>query len=247
MRIALGFPGPELTFAAAMGLHQCSRRDDVTILHSPLGAWDAFNALWVEALNLSEAGECELFAMLHADSDPEPFWADVLVEEMERTGADWISVVSPIKDHRGLADVAIADPDDPWTCLRRFTMRELVQLPETVDAAALGYPGACLLQGDGCMVADLRRPVFHQTDASGQAQVCFNFPTQVLRGPDGRWTRRRESEDWYFSRRLWEAGGRAVATRRVKMRHWGAYGFKNWCAWGSYASDEETRSKWDAD
>ena len=247
MKIALGFPGSTLTFAAALGLHQSTEgRHEVTLIHSPLGAWDAFNALLVDALNMAEAGEITHFAMLHSDSDPQKGWLDVLIDEMERTGADWVSVMSPIKDARGLADVAIADPDAPGSPHRRFTMRELMELPETVDAAALGYPGECLLQGDGCMVADLRRDVFHRLDENGEAQICFNFPTRVFRGPDGRWTRHRESEDWYFSRRLFEAGGRAVATRKVRMAHLGEYPFPNWQAWGAYGDgDEETRVKWD--
>jgi len=246
-KIALGFPGSHLTFAAALGLQQASEgRHEVTLLHSPLGAWDAFNALWVDALNLAEAGEITHFAMLHSDIDPQPGWADILVDEAEATGADFVAAIVPLKDHRGLTSLAIADPQDTWHELRRFTMHELMALPETVDAAALGYPGHALLSNDGCMVADLRKEVFHRTEADGQAQVCFNFPTQVLRGPGGKWTRRRESEDWYFSRKLFEAGGHAVATRKVRLAHLGEYPFKNFQAWGSYRNgDEDNRAKWD--
>jgi hypothetical protein len=246
-RIALGFPGSHLTFAAALGLQQATEdRHDVTLLHSPLGAWDAFNAVWVDALNLAEAGEVTHFAMLHSDIDPQSGWLDALIDEAEATGADFVAAVAPLKDHRGLTSLAIGDPQDTWHELRRFTMHELMALPETVDATTLGYPGYALLNNDGCMVADLRREIFHRADPDGQAKVCFNFPTRVIRSTDGKWTRWRESEDWYFSRRLFEAGGRAVATRKVRLAHLGEYPFKNWQGWGSYRNgDEDNRAKWD--
>ena len=112
-KVALGFPGPSLSFAAARGLHTFTvGRHEVTLLNSPLAAWDAFNVLWVDALNMAAAGEISHFAMLHADSDVDPGWGDILLDICDRHQADAVSVIVPIKDARGIANCGIGDLDD---------------------------------------------------------------------------------------------------------------------------------------
>jgi hypothetical protein len=232
-KVALGFPGPSLSFAAARGLHTFTvGRHEVTLLNSPLAAWDAFNVLWVDALNMAAAGEISHFAMLHADSDVDPGWGDILLDICDRHQADAVSVIVPIKDARGIANCGIGDPDDPWEPYRRFTMHEIHRMPPTFEAADIGFPGQMLLSGTGCIVCDLRRPVFRTTEPDGTVPICFNFPTRVYRQADGQAKSQRESEDWYFSRTLWEHGGRIVATREVRLGHIGDFSFPNWEPWG---------------
>jgi len=215
----------------------------VTLIQSDLGAWDAFNVLWVEALNLAIRGEATHFAMLHSDSDVPPGWLDTLIEEMDVTGADAISVIVPIKDARGLADCGIGDPSDRWRPFRRFTMHEIHRLPETFSADEIGYPGHMLLSGTGCLLVDLRRPVFQTVEPDGTVPICFNFPTRVHRDASGQFHSQRESEDWYFSRTLWERGGKLVATRKVRLGHQGGFTFPNWEPWGQF-KDGDQESTW---
>jgi len=192
---------------------------------------------------MAAAGEIDLFAMFHADNDVPPGWLDVLVQEMERNGADAVSVIVPIKDARGLADCGIGDPADRWQPYRRFTMHEVHRLPETFSADEIGYSGQMLLSGTGCLLVDLRKPVFQTVEADGTVPICFNFPTRVYRDAGGQAHSQRESEDWYFSRTLWEHGGKLVATRKVRLGHQGQFTFPNWEPWGKFKNGDE-ESKW---
>jgi SAM-dependent methyltransferase len=248
--VALGFPGPSLSFGAAKGLWTATMGlHDVTVVQSPLGAWDAFNRVWCDALNMARRGEASHFAMLHADIEPQEGWMDVLLDECDRLDAECVSAVVPLKEATGLTSTAIGDPADPWHPWRRFTLREIAGFPDTFDAAAAGYPDRPLLVNTGCLVCDLRKPAFWQRRPDGQMPVCFNFPTLCAWGPDGKAVVLRESEDWYFSRQLAAAGGKAYATRKVHLHHLGTWPFPNYGEpWGQYLhGDEESAQKWDAE
>lgn len=199
-----------------------------------------FNTIWHGALEIRrrepERGITH-FGMLHADIAPEPGWVDVLVDEMERTGADVVSAVVPIKDGKGLTSTAVEDPADEWSVLRRLTMREVHRLPETFSIDDLGYDdGRALLVNTGCWLADLSKPwcrdvVFTIRDcvrflADGTPEVCV-IP-----------------EDWGFSKWLHGRGGKVLATRKVKLVHFGgADGYGNTEAWGSSFVDEAYSDK----
>ena len=246
-QVAIGCPGTDWKFSAAAAVHRATLgRHDVELLHSPLGAWDAFNVLWCDALNLALAGEATHYALFHADNDVEPGWLDVLIDEMDRLGADCVGAISAIKDPRDLTSCGILDPDNRWERWRYFTVAELQKLPEVIDAAAAGYLDKGLLNGTGCMVCDLRRPVFRTRNADGEMPICFNFPTRCEWGPDGKAKSLRESEDMYFCRELRAHGGRIYATRRVKLGHLGDYAFPNWLSSGnSPHGDAASAHKWD--
>jgi hypothetical protein len=243
-RVLIAAPGPSFPFAvsAALFTHATDGRNETFVGDNPSSAWDGFNALWLEALNSGD--RFTHFAMLHADVVPEGFWVDTLIGELERTGVDLISTVIPIKDRRGLTTTGIGDSADPWGAWRRFTVRECLTFPETFNAADTGYPGKCLLHNHGCIVADLRRPVFQTTNPDGSLKVAFAFPRRAVK-VKGNWVVQAESEDWYFSRMLHEAGGRSVATRKVRVRHLGGMEFTNFDPWGMYEhGDEDTAAKW---
>ena len=178
-----------------------------------VGSWDGFNNLWASALNLAEAGQATHFAMLHCDIAAEEGWLDILAEELERFDADMISAIVPLKDARGVTSSGIADPADRWHPLRRFTMCECFRLPETFSAADAGHKGACLLHNDGCWMADLRQEKFRREYPDGRLVADFQFPREIFRDPaDGKFHVRAESEDWFFSRRLFEP-------RRKELSH----------------------------
>lgn len=210
-----------------------------------------FNVLWTEAHNLYERGEITHFAMLHGDITPDPavHWLDVLLEEMDARQAALVSVVSPIKDGRGLTSTGIADLDDPWMPFRRFTMREVLgRLPPTFNAEMAGYPDRPLLHNTGLWCCDMRRPEFNRS-VNGELDLYFGFPTRAVRGTDGAWMHQRESEDWLFSKDLWLRGVRdTYVTTRVRLTHHGRMDFHTFSAWGTFADgDENTANKWRAE
>ncbi len=232
-------------FCAFQGVYTSSYKHEWSVSNSSMG-WDDMNQLWAEALNSGEQGEITHFAMLHSDIGPNEGWLDVLLEECDRLNADMISVPAPLKDHRGVTSSGIGDPESPWSPLKRFTVRELQEMPETFNQADIGYPNHPLLHNTGCWVADLRKPVFYQVDEKGVLVADFNFPLSIMRDPaTGRWTHRRESEDWHFSRKLHQLGANSYVTRKVKLIHFGGGSFRNDQAWGTYErGDEDTKHKW---
>ena len=241
-RVLLGFGGSTLHFGAAHALYNASLdRHDVVIAQTPLGAWDAFNKLWADALNGYADGQFDAYALIHGDIEAEIGWLDIELEEMDRLGADVVSAVVPIKDARGRTSCGIGNLRNRWLERRCFTMTEIMEFPETFSAADAGCPGEPFLVNDGCMVCDLRNPRFHEVDDHGVARVHFGFPADVACGPDGRWRSRRESEDWFFSRCCHEQGLKVYATRRVKILHHGDYGFPNQHAWGTRKTDDDAR------
>ncbi len=254
--VRLGMPGPSFIFGSIQGaVHASMGKHDVHLTNSGTG-WDDFNAVWCDALNAFEAGEVTHFAMLHSDITPEAGWLDILLSELDRLGADLVSAVSPIKDTRGLTSSGIGDPNNRWSPLRRFTVRELLKMPETFNAAEVGYEGYPLLHNTGCWVCDLRNPLFREEEPDGSAKLFFDFARRVYRSAisregivklgtkAGRWVFSCESEDWYFSRKLHEANANSYITRKVKLTHRGFVEYPNSAAWGTYEHDNETMTRW---
>lgn len=253
-RIYLAVPGKHICWGTVMGVVRSTAKHEALPFNGGFGfsGQEDFNILWADAMNLYEAGEITHFAMLHGDISPDPkvCWLDVLLEEMDEQNASLLSVVSPIKDGRGLTSVGICDLNDPWQPFRRFTVRECIEkLPPTFDNVAAGYPDRPLLHNTGLWVCDLRRDVFRRVTDSGELDVYFRFPTHAVRGEDGKWMHQRESEDWAFSRDLWDRGVRdTYVTSKVRIVHHGSVDFSTHTAWGSFEDgDENTADKWRAE
>lgn len=193
---------------------------------------DAFNSLWCDALNRRAKHGFTYFAMLHADVAPEDGWLDTLVNELEMAGADMVSAVIPIKDGRGVTSTAIDDPNDPWTPLRRLTLKEVYNLPETFGAKEAGYPGYKLLANTGCWVARIDRPWAERHD-----RVYFDIRARIVK-VDGRLERQVIPEDWFFSRAIQAEGGKVLATRMVRVLHHGCHAYSNASPWGTWSQDE---------
>lgn len=187
-----------------------------------------FNRLWVEARRQRERLGVTHFAMLHADTGPDPGWLDVLVDEQRRTGADVVSVISPMKDDRGLVSTGFMDVAT-WH-IRRLTMFEALKLPETFTAAEAGEPGKALMVNTGCWVCDFTRPWVDEFPG-------FAIIDRIGRLPDGRPFAQVLSEDWNASRWWHERGLDVRATRKVKLSHVGPIPFRNDQPWGRCRTD----------
>ena len=201
------------------------------------GIGKVFNLLWGAAMQLADQGIVTHAAMLHSDVQAEDYWLDKLLDEMEKSGADVVSAVIPLKGPEGVTSTAIDDPDNPWRPLRRLCMREIVSLPKTFSAEDAGYPNNALLINTGCWLADLRKPFWRETDEEG---VCRFYFEQIdrLRHVDGKWIIERQSEDWVASRMLAELGAVVRATYAVKVAHHGRAHWINQGAWGTWEEDK---------
>jgi hypothetical protein len=189
-----------------------------------------FNSLWARAL----AEECDAFAMLHSDVIPQPGWAQTLLELLQEHDADLVSCIVPVKNHKGYSSCAIGDPDNPWTPLFRFTMSQLVNMPASFTATDVGWPGHPLLINTGCWIANLKKPWVHQRDEQGVLKASFAVADRITYRPDQtpRYVVESESEDWRFSRILWELGCKVMATRTIALEHYGTQAWPNQTEFG---------------
>jgi hypothetical protein len=195
-----------------------------------------FNKLWCAALNSRKQHGWTHFAMLHSDVAPEAGWLDALIDEQERLGVEVMAAVIPIKDGRGLTSTGVWNPEIGQ--VRRLTMAEVMQLPETFtayDVADLLQPGKRvrvdmpLMVNTGCWVC--------RWDAFWPEKVVWRFVDEVWRGEDGRFEARTMSEDWDMSRQMAELGVKVGVTRKVLLVHYGPEGWTNVQAWGDYQED----------
>jgi len=247
--VLLGFPGRGFDWGPVSAVIGASRHHRFITANNNNG-WDDFNALLALALNKFDSGEITHMAMLHGDVMAEQGWLDILIGEMAANNADVVSTVIPIKDQRGLTSTGIGDPSNHWGPWRRLTMNEVSDLPATFcldDLAHLGADadaGHYLLHNTGCWVADLRKPFWREVDETGGLKMIFDFPTRVAKWTNDKWQHFRESEDWYWSRKLHEAGARTFVTRKVPLQHIGAQFFPNSSPWGTYEHDRDTAHNW---
>jgi len=249
-KILLGVPcSGTLSYASAQAAFLATTRHEPRLAPSHASGYH-FNSLWCAALNLGMSGAITHFAMIHSDltvieDEPGLLWLDRLAEEMDAHNADFISTAMAIKDDRGLTSCGIGDPDDRWQPWRRFTVRELTEdLPRTFCIADTPSPDKFLLHNNALCLWDMRRPLWYVPDEQGSCRCVFNYVEDV-RLVGGRWVKREESEDWLFSRQLWQMGARTCITSRVTTVHHGLAGYKNRGTHGTFQNgDENTAHKW---
>lgn len=198
-----------------------------------------YNHVWCQALNLRAKHDFKWFAMLHSDIVPEDFWIDKLIAQAEKHDADVMSAVVPIKENSGVTSTAISGADNFTRCTR-LTMKQILYpfFPETFDADLAVY-GLKNIGGDfevlvdskprllvntGCFVARLDRPWCER--------IHFTINDGIKQGPGGLYQNVVEPEDWFFSRRVAEEGGKVMATRTIRLDHMGGRAYKSNEAWG---------------
>ncbi len=82
-----------------------------------------------------------------------------------------------------------------------------------------------LLVNTGCFVCRVDRPWC--------TSVHFTINDQTRLQMGNKLASIVEPEDWYFSRRVAEQGGKVMATRIVNVKHIGGRAWDNWKAWGN--------------
>lgn len=181
-----------------------------------------FNNLWTAALNMVHRGQqVDYFAMQHADIEPQDWWLDTLIEEMEAKDLDVLGVAVPIKDTQGLTSLALDRQGDTWSPLCRLTMSEIYSLPETFTSQDLGHP---LLLNTGLWVCRF---------GEWAKKVRFTINDRIVFDKRlDRYLAQVEPEDWYFSRLCHELGLRIGATRKIQLAHRGDMAFSNAHPWG---------------
>lgn len=208
---------------AAEAFYRCPcKRNQVVALIKPISSvlTHSFNQAWAGVLDMRDSDvPVKYFAMLHDDIAPEPWWVDILIDELERLAADVVSAVVPIKGPDGTTSTAV-DTGDIWLP-RRLTMTEVMDLPETFGAEDVGGP---LLLNTGCWVADITKPWVDE--------VCFDFLNRIRRTSSGLRVAECVPEDWLNSHRLNELGCKLYATRKVKLEHHGNGFADNQKVWG---------------
>lgn len=236
--VCLGMPSYGMTPGAARGFFRASRRDDLDVRlrvqESSLLAHN-MNILWAWALNHSrDADGCAYFAMQHADVEPEDWWLDILLAEMDAKGLDVLGVAVPIKDTRGVTSIALArDDGDPWRVHCRLTMTEVYRLPETFTSDDVGRP---LLLNTGLWVC--------RFDEAWARKVWFEVNDRIAWNESlGMYVPQVEPEDWFLSRLFHEQGLKVGCTRKVRLTHRGHMSFTNTKAWGAHSHDEEYLSE----
>ena len=187
-----------------------------------------FNHGWAMALG-SIGGGVTHFVMQHSDVVPPQWYVDVLMNELEDTGADIVSAAVDIKTRARILSTAVGQPDDKWDW-RRVTAKELRRLPATFTAADLpdwltAGGRTWLLANTGCWITDLRNPLWQRRKPDGSMLFDFSQEDGITFTADGR--RRVEflPEDYRFSRLIQAAGGTVAVTQKMIIRHVGVTEF----------------------
>lgn len=176
---------------------------------SSLLTW-TFNTLWAYALNARARGVTH-FLMLHSDVRPSTKdWLRVMMREMERSGAQVLSAIIPIKSQGGLTSTAF--DTDPWRP-RKLSLREAAELPDETWSAE------GLLVNTGLMLVDFR--------GDWVEKICFTINDRIRQAKDGTWIAEVEPEDWNFSRQCRALGIRLYVTRAVMLEHYGQQRWTN--------------------
>lgn len=235
--IHLGMPCTgEMTVGAAHGFHRCTRRKNHHVqLLAVAGSLACmnFNRLWCWTLNAARKGRVDYFAMQHSDVEPQEYWLDPLVDELEARGLDVLGVVAPIKDPRGRTSIAVAHPSgDPWRIRYRLTMDEVHRLPETFTSGDVGGP---LLINTGLWVCKF--------NPDWADKVFFTVNDRIMIDRDGDYVVQAEPEDWFVSRLFHELGLNVGCTRKVELWHRGGVAYGNATPWGNDRFDKEYTDK----
>ncbi len=193
-----------------------------------------FNVCWCNALAQQEVMGLTHLAMLHHDIRMSELWLDVLLSEQDRTNSDVMASVVAIKDTRGLTTTGLRRPGLWGT--RRFTMTEIMKLPETFDIHDVWEAG--LAEHDDEYLAINTGAWVCRFPANGWPAEFPAFESHTrIRTREGQRVPEFDSEDWLFSDWLNMRELKVCATRKVGTWHQGVAEFGNQEAHGSLQTD----------
>ena len=206
-----------------------------------------FNAMWCDMLNRRRKREdISHFCMIHSDIcilDSENGginWLDTFVNLLEESKSDVLSVISPLKDERGVTSTGVFD-EERQAVVKRFTIRELESMPTTfeLDDVTNQYKMYYhkLVVNTGLMLVKVEdwceKVFFHDRHyilkVTDKETGVVEFIPQVI------------SEDWMFSVDVQKLGKVVKATKGLKIEHMGKCGYRNYGAWGTLLRDDLSR------
>lgn len=191
------------------------------------------NKLWAGTLNGRAGVDICYCAMIDQNVEPENFWVDTLTDELERTGADLLSVVVPVTDERGITTTAVACAKDDC-CVKQLTMKEIVELPVTFDITAVGKkPDDILLVDTKLWVCNFKKPWVEKF----ALEQSFQEKTVIFKDNQGRFGTKSTLIGWHLSRYIQAQGGKVMATRVVRAGLWGDWFYENNDGWGLWDKD----------
>ena len=186
-----------------------------------------FNELLTTAINRKVHTH---FLLLHADIVPQAGWLTAMHEEMEQTGADVISAVSPIKTPRGITSTGLCKEETTPLLIRRLTLKEcldpakLKNLGLSLSPSGRSFTGDYLILNTGLMLIDLRKDWVRK--------ICFRVTDYITEQPDGSLKTHGGTEDWLFSLDARKLGAKLWATNAAKLHHVGGSNFSNFEPYG---------------
>lgn len=205
-----------------------------------------FNLLLCNVLNARKEHAFTHMGFLHDDICPDHGWLKTLVEEQEAHNVDFLSAVVPIKTGHGLTSTAVdlkIGREHEWM-LRRLTMKEVFQLPETFGIKDIPFalPESRLLLNSGCWVMrlDAVKDIFPLENECGKNRVAnlfFSDEARIIQLADGTYVAQDISEDWDWSRKILSLGLTTKATRKAGLFH-AQEVFNNKEVWGVWDKDE---------
>lgn len=192
------------------------------------GSWITrnFNACLAAALNHRAKGITH-FCLLHEDIHiHDRQWLEKMLGLMQKTGADVLSAVVPIKNEQGLTSTALDEPVgdfDPHWRVRRLTLDEVHKNFEPT------FTHEKLLLNTGLMLIDLSKPWIEE--------LHFEFEDKIIKIGD-QFVEVGVPEDWKFSRDAREMGASLWATREIIVEHLGGGRWPNATPWGTLKTDQ---------
>lgn len=220
-KIGWGIPGALMRASKRAGCLSHYRMQSFSVLPRN------FNMLYAEALNSRKEGVTH-FCMLHDDIVIEDYWLDKMLDIQERVKADVLSVVSPIKDGRGLTSTAL---DIPMTdFMGEYTPRRLT-LHEIFEKYEPTFTDEKILLNTAVMLVRINN--------DWADKISFDFDEKIVKNPSGNFEAFGMSEDWLYSRRAKAHGAKLFATREVLINHLGPTKYYNAKPWGEWTEDRQ--------
>jgi hypothetical protein len=193
----------------------------------------SFNNLWADGLNQRDKDAVDYFAMQHNDVEPEAWWLDYCISELQMRNAGLISVVSPIKKHdEWLTTNAWGREDDIWY-RRLIPMDEMLSYPVTFAPEQVAEPGEVMLFNTACWVADIRHPVWDE--------FLFKQYARFVKNDAGERECELMPEDWEMAHFCHTHKIPYLITRGVKLKHFGPEFWTNYVEGDSEGRNEPHR------